>query len=171
MQFMDKAVDTPVVAQRQVSQVHVVAETAETPQFRVADKVVDVPVVLVVQAPPVQVMAKTVQIPQFPFGEKIAAEIRMASGTQTSESLNGEFDAGHDEKSDKERQPHNSSKQPTQSAQERESEGRVIRGGEKKKGGQVEKEKGQGRKRRGRKRKEGGGDWGGRKGSSGRNRQ
>ena len=31
LQFMDKAVDTLVVAQRQVSQVHVVAETAETP--------------------------------------------------------------------------------------------------------------------------------------------
>ena len=73
-----------------------------------------------------------VQIPQFPFGEKIAPEIRTALDTQTSESLNGEFDAGHDDKSEqdalavgvvceaKQRQPHNSSKQPTQRAQERE---------------------------------------------------
>ena len=149
MQFMDKTIDIPVVAQKQVPQVHVVKKTVEDPQFenvqktvenppetvsqmqvvekttdipqfRVADKVVDVPVVLFVQASLVQVMVKTVRIPQFRFGEKIAAEIQMVSGTQTSQSLNGEFDAGHDEKSEQERQPHNSSKQPTQRAQERE---------------------------------------------------
>ena len=84
---MHKAIDIPVVARRQVPQVHVVKKTVEDPhfesvektvenpetvpqmqvveeaveipQFRVADKVVDVPVVLVVQAPLVQVMAKT----------------------------------------------------------------------------------------------------------------
>ena len=139
---MNKAVDTHVVAQRQVSQVHVVAEIAEIPQLQVADKVVDVPSVFIVlvtqvqvvektvetphllsdvQDPHVQAVGKTVQIPQFPFGEKIAAEIRMTSGTQTSESLNGEFDAGHDEKSVQERQPHNSSKQTNaKSTRERE---------------------------------------------------
>ena len=131
------------------------AETAETPQLQVPDKMVDVPAVFVVlvtqvqvvektvetphllsdvQVPHTQVVGRTVQILQFPFGEKIAAEIRTAPGTQTSESLNGEFDAGHDEKSEqdalavgvvseaKQRQPHNSSKQPTQRAQERERE-------------------------------------------------
>ena len=88
LQSMDKAIDIPVVAQRQVPQVHVVKKTVEDPQFetvektvenpetvpqmqvvektteipqsRVGDKVVDVPVVLVVQAPLVQVMAKTI---------------------------------------------------------------------------------------------------------------
>ena len=161
LQLMDKAVNTPVVAQRQVSQVHVVAETAETPQLQVADKMVDVPAVFVSLVAQVQVVGKTVQIPQLPLVEKIAAEIQTALGTQTSENLNGEFDAGHDEKSGQvdaervrqhtgaaawQRQPHSIKQQPTeQTAQER--------GGEKKMRGQVEKEKGQGeRKRKGRKR-------------------
>ena len=121
LQFMDKAIDIPVVAQRQVPQVHVVKKTVEDPQFeivekaventetvpqmqvvektteipkfQVADKVVDVPVVLVVQAPLVQVMAKTVQISQLPFIEKISVipEIRTVPGTETSESLNTAF--------------------------------------------------------------------------------
>ena len=75
MQFMDKAIDIPVVAQRQVSQLHVVPETAETPQFQVADQVVDVPVVLVVQGPLVHVVAKTVQIPQLLFREKTIQDV------------------------------------------------------------------------------------------------
>ena len=105
----------------------------------------------------VQVVGKTVQIPQLPLVEKIVAEIQTALGTQTSENLNGEFDAGHDEKSGQvdvepvrqhtgaaawQRQPHSIKQQPTeQTAQERE--------GEKKMRGQVEKEKGQGERERG----------------------
>ena len=156
LQFMDNAVDTLVVAKRQVEdsqfeivektvenpetvpQVHVVAETAETPQLQVADKMVDVPAVFVVLVTQVQVVGKTVQIPQLPLVEKIAAEIRTALGTQTSESLNGEFNAGHDEKSEQvdvervrqhtgaaawQRQPHSIKQQPTeQTAQEKERE-------------------------------------------------
>ena len=64
LQFMDKAIDILVVAQRQVSQVHVVAVTAETPQLQVADEMVDVPAVFVVLVTQVQVVGKTVQIPQ-----------------------------------------------------------------------------------------------------------
>ena len=192
---MDKATDIPVVAQRQVPQVHVVKKTVEDPQFeivektvenpetvpqmqvvektteipqfRVAHKVVDVPAVFVVLVTQVQVVVKTVQIPQLPLVEKIAAEIRTAPGTQTSESLNGEFDAGHDEKSGQvdvervqqhtgaaawQRQPHCIKQQPTvQTAQakEREIERRGVREGEKKKRGQVEKEKGQVEKEKG----------------------
>ena len=86
-QFIDKAIDILVMAQRQVPQVHVVKKTVEdpqfeivqktvenpetVPQFRVADKVVDVPVVLVVQAPQVQVSEKTVEISQLQAVEKI----------------------------------------------------------------------------------------------------
>ena len=92
---------------------------------------------------------------------------RRLLGTQTSENLNGEFDAGHDEKSGQvdmervrqhtgaaawQRQPHSIKQQPTeQTAQEkeREVERRGVREGEKKKRGQVEKEKGQGERERG----------------------
>ena len=35
LQFMDKAIDIPVVAQRQVPQVHVVKKTVEDPQFEI----------------------------------------------------------------------------------------------------------------------------------------
>ena len=104
-QFMDKAIDIPVVAQRQVPQVHVVKKTVEDPQFeivqktvenpetvpqlRVADKVVDVPVVLVVQAPQVQVSEKTVEISQLQAAEKIVEtrETQTIQGIQTPESL------------------------------------------------------------------------------------
>ena len=37
LQFMDKAIDIPVVAQRQVPQVHVV-KTVEDPQFEIVEK-------------------------------------------------------------------------------------------------------------------------------------
>ena len=68
---------------------------------------------LVVQAPLVQVMAKTVEIPKLPFNGKIFVipAIETVQGPQTSESLNSEFDAGHDEKSEQDalaRQPHSS---------------------------------------------------------------
>ena len=132
MQYTDGVVSVPVVLVMLVPQVQVVAETAEIPQL-----------LLDAQVPRVQVVERTVRIPQLPFVEKIAVipKIRTAPGTQTSVRSNGEFDAGHDEKSVQDalavgvvseagqRQPHCSSKQPTQTAQEREreSEGRVIR--------------------------------------------
>ena len=125
--------------------------------MQVDDKMVDVPAVFVALVTQVQVVGKTVQIPQLPLVEKIAAQIQTALGIQTSENLNGEFDAGHDEKSGQvdvervrqhtraapwQREPHSIKQQPTeQTAQEREWE--------KKKVGQVEKEKGQGERERG----------------------
>ena len=90
---------------------------------------VDVPAVFVALVTQVQVVGKTVQIPQLPLVEKIAAGIQTALGTQTSENLNGEFDAGHDEKSGQvdvervrqhtgaaawQRQPHSIKQQPTE---------------------------------------------------------
>ena len=88
LQFTDKVVDNPVVAQRQIS-METVQKSIETPQLQITDEMIDVPVVLVVQAPLVQVMAKTVRIPQLPFVEKIAVipDIRTVPGPQTSESL------------------------------------------------------------------------------------
>ena len=93
-EIVEKTVENPET----VPQIQLVEKTTEIPQFRVADKVVDVPAVFVVLVTQVQVVGKTVQIPQLPLVEKIAAEIQTACGTQNSESLNGEFDAGHDEK-------------------------------------------------------------------------
>ena len=84
LQFMNKVVDIPVVAQRQISAVQTVQKSLEISQLPITDEVIDVPVVLVVQAPLVQVMAKTVQIPQLPF---VIPDIRTVPGPQTSESL------------------------------------------------------------------------------------
>ena len=71
--------------------------------------------------------------------------------------MNGEFDAGHDEKSEQECFGGSRTTAASNQRKEhkRESEGRVIRGGEKKKGGQVEKEKVREKEKRGRKGKEG----------------
>ena len=55
LQFMDKSVDIPVVAQRQAHMNQMVQKTIV---------VVDVPVVLVVQIPLVQVVAETIEIPR-----------------------------------------------------------------------------------------------------------
>ena len=43
LQFMDKAIDIPVVAQRQVPQVHVVKKTVEDPQFEIVQKTAENP--------------------------------------------------------------------------------------------------------------------------------
>merc|ERR1719284_1005822 len=89
LQFIDKVVDIPVVAQRQIPMVQTVQKTIEIPQLQYVDKVVDVPVVQVVQVPQVQVVEKTVEIPQLQIVEKIVEipEIQTVQGTQTSESL------------------------------------------------------------------------------------
>ena len=95
LQFMDKAVDTPVVAQRQAHMNEMVQKTIEIPQLQYTDDAVGVPVVSVVQAPQVHVVMKTVEIvaetteiPQLSLGvipETI--EIPCIQGPQTSESL------------------------------------------------------------------------------------
>ena len=164
LQFTDKVVDNPVVAQRQISIVLVVQKSIEIAQLQycdevinvpvvqvvrvpqsqvvaetaqqITDKVTDVPVVLVVPVPQVRMVRKTVEDPQFqivektvensetqtiqgldmpvsqvqvmaktvemPFNGKIVVipGIETVQGPQTSQSLNGEFDAGHDEKSE-----------------------------------------------------------------------
>ena len=114
MQFIDKAVDTPVVPQRLILMNRNVQKTTEIPKLQYTDDVVGVPVVLVVQAPLVQVMAKTVEIPQLLsdvqvpqvrivtetveipqslFVEKtvMIPEIQTVQGPRTSESLSGEI--------------------------------------------------------------------------------
>ena len=64
LQFTDKVVDNPVVAQRQISR-ETVQKSTEIPQLRYCDQVVDVPVQLVAQVPRVLVVEKTTEIPQF----------------------------------------------------------------------------------------------------------
>ena len=66
VQFIDRAVDVPVVMQRQVPIVQKVQRTVEVPQARSTDKVMDVPVIMQGQVPAVQVVPKTVD-PQTQF--------------------------------------------------------------------------------------------------------
>ena len=67
VQLTDKAVDMPVVMQRQVPDVRKVLKTVEAPQARSTDKVVDVPVHMQRQVPAVQAVRKTVEDPQTQF--------------------------------------------------------------------------------------------------------
>ena len=70
LQFVNRVVDIPVLAQRQIS-METVQKTIEISQLKHTDRVDDVPVVLVVQVPQVQVVAETVEIPQLRIVEKI----------------------------------------------------------------------------------------------------
>ena len=60
LQFTDKVVDNPVVAQKQISKILTVQKNIEISQLQVED----VPVVVVAQVPQVHVEMKTVEIPQ-----------------------------------------------------------------------------------------------------------
>ena len=101
LQFMDEAVDIPVVAQRQAHMNQMVQKTIEISQLKHTDQVVDVPVVVVtqvsqvhvvmktVETPRVQIVAETTEIPQLPLVDKIVMipVIQTIQGPQTSESL------------------------------------------------------------------------------------
>ena len=87
-QCIDKVVDIPVVAQRQISpMVQTVQKTIEIPQLQV--KVVDVPVVLVVPVPQVRVVKKTVEDSQLQIVEKISEipEVLTVQGVPVSADL------------------------------------------------------------------------------------
>ena len=102
LQFINKVVDVPVVAQRQIPiVVQTIQKTTDIPQLQCIDKVIDVPVVSVAQAPHVQIVEKTVESPQMHIAEKTAEipllqivkktvetpEVQTVRGSQTSESL------------------------------------------------------------------------------------
>ena len=70
LQFIDKVVDTPVAALRQIHLNRNVQKTKEIPWLQVAAEM-SVPAVLIVQVPQVQVVVETGQIPQLPSVEKI----------------------------------------------------------------------------------------------------
>ena len=76
LQFTEKIVDIPVVAQRQVHVHWKLQKTMEISHLQYIDD-------------QVRVVAKTVEIPQSLFSEKIVAipEVRTVQGTQTSESF------------------------------------------------------------------------------------
>ena len=61
IQFIDKAVDVPVVVQRQVPIVQMVQKTVEVPQAQSTDKVMNAPVIMQRQVPAIQVAQKTVK--------------------------------------------------------------------------------------------------------------
>ena len=97
LQFMDKAVDIPVVAQRQTTHMNqMVQKTIEISQLQHTDQVVDVPVVVVAQVPQVHVVMKTVEtprvqivaettkIPQLPLVVKTRDDPRDPDGTGPS---------------------------------------------------------------------------------------
>ena len=85
MPFINKVVDIPVVAQKQVPQVHVVKKTVEDPQF----EIVQITVENTENVPQVQVSEETVEISQLQAVEKIVEtrETQMIQSTQTSEKL------------------------------------------------------------------------------------
>ena len=62
--FINKVVDNPFVAQRQISMVRIIQKTTETPQSQCIGEMIDVPVVSVVQVPRVCAVKKTAEIPQ-----------------------------------------------------------------------------------------------------------
>ena len=64
LEFTDKVVNIPVLAQGQISR-ETVQKSTEIPQLRYCDQVVDVTVQLVAQVPRVLVVEKTTEIPQF----------------------------------------------------------------------------------------------------------
>ena len=74
LQFTDKVVDNPVVAQRQIS-METVQKIIETPQLQYCDDAIDVPVVSVVEVPRVWVVKKTVEDPQFETVENPETQI------------------------------------------------------------------------------------------------
>ena len=73
VQFIDKAVDVPVVMHRQVPTVQKMQKTAEVPQVQFIDKVVDAPMIMQRQVPAIQVAQKTVKDPQT---QSIVKELR-----------------------------------------------------------------------------------------------
>ena len=71
LQFTDKVVDNPVVAQRQIFMVLTVQNSIEISQLQVTNEVIDVHIVSVVQVPRVLwVVKKTVEDPQFVIVQK-----------------------------------------------------------------------------------------------------
>ena len=90
VQFIDKAMDVPVVMQRQVPTVQKVQKTAEVPQVQFIDKVVDAPVIMKRQVPAIQVAQKTVKDPQT---QPIVKELR------------SKFEVGHTNKVHARNQP------------------------------------------------------------------
>ena len=70
-QFTDKAVDIPVVAQRQISTVQTVQTSIEIPQLQYCDEAIDAPAVFVVLVPQVHVVEKKAEIPQFQVDDKV----------------------------------------------------------------------------------------------------
>ena len=86
LQFINKVVDVPVVAQRQIPiVVQTIQKTTDIPQLQCIDKVIDVPVVSVAQAPHMQIAEKTAEIPLVQIVKKTVEQTVRC--TQTSESL------------------------------------------------------------------------------------
>ena len=79
--FIDKAVDVPVMLQRQVPVFQKMRKTVEVPQVQHINKFVDVPVVAQRQAPIIQTLQKKVEVPQVQFLDR-AVGVPVVTQTQ-----------------------------------------------------------------------------------------
>ena len=71
VQYIDKIVDVPVVAQRQVPTIQTAQKTEEVPKVQFIEQVVDVPVDMQRQDPAVQFVKKTAEVPQNRFIDRV----------------------------------------------------------------------------------------------------
>ena len=169
LQYTDDAVDVPVVLVVLVPQVRVVAETAEIPHSQVVEKIgeisedspVYIPRETLQQNKILRVVKKTLVKSRL----EMIAEIERDEGRELMLQGNDSVSVAKDveyktnevsEKCSSESgstQQQHKQRATTQTTQEEErgSEGRAVREGKKKKGGQVEKEQGREEREKGRK--------------------
>ena len=184
LQFTDKVVDVPVVAQKQISMTLTVQQNIEISQLQVDDKMVDVPVMLVVPVPQVRIVKKTVEDSQLQIVEKtienpetqisdvvtdacLTCDVKCKVACETCVKDNmfmvaGEITVARKIRGqvDVERVRQHTGVaalqwQPHSTKQQPTEQTAQEREGEKKMRGQVEKEKGQGERERGERGKEG----------------
>ena len=183
LQFTDKVVHVPVVAQKQISMNLTVQKNIEISQLQVDDKMVDVPAMLVVPVPQVRIVKKTVEDSQLQIVEKtienpetqisevvtdacLTCDVKCKVACLTCVKDNMFMVAGEITVARKTRgqvdvervRQHTGAaalqRQPHSTKQQPTEQTAQEREGEKKMRGQVEKEKGQGERERGERRKE-----------------
>ena len=69
--YIDKAVDVPMVSERQAPMIQKVLKTVEGPQVQYSDRIVDLPVVTQCRVPTIQLVQKTVEMPQVQFLDRL----------------------------------------------------------------------------------------------------
>ena len=75
MEYIDRIVDVPVVAQRQVSTIQTVEKTVDVPQVQLNDRVVDATVMVHGQVPMPQTMEEIMEVIQLTPQERTPERI------------------------------------------------------------------------------------------------